>query len=53
MEATKQGILGLQATVVGLVFVTYFDGVAVLPLVGLALALIGTIITVTAVANPP
>ncbi|SFS99598.1 hypothetical protein [Halostagnicola kamekurae] len=53
MDSTKQGILGLQLTVVGLVVVTYFDGMSSLSLGGLFLALVGTVVTITAVANPP
>lgn len=53
MDSIKQGILGLQLTVVGLVVVTYFDGMSSLPLGGLVLALVGTIVTVTAVTSPP
>ncbi|AHG02268.1 hypothetical protein HALLA_20415 (plasmid) [Halostagnicola larsenii XH-48] len=53
MERTGQGILGIQLTVVGLLVVTYFDGVASVPLVGLALGVVGTVVTVTAVTSPP
>lgn len=53
MERTRQGILGIQLTVVGLFVVTYFDGVALLPLVGLVLGVVGTVVTVAAVTSPP
>ena len=53
MERTRQGILGIQLTVVGLFLVTYFDGVASLPLVGLALGVAGTVVTIMAVTSPP
>ena len=42
MDDTKQMLLGIQGTLLGLVLVTFFEGVAPYPLFGLLFAGVGT-----------
>ena len=52
MHTARQGLLGVQLMLIGLYFVTYFDGVSSLPMAGLFLGVVETIVTFAAVATP-
>lgn len=49
MNTTEAGLLGIQSTLVGLVFVTFFEGVDPYPLVGFLLCLVGTAVVLVSV----